>query len=378
MKKTKKISIVGNGIGGISTAIALDIYGKFFDIIDNNEKIEVYYDPSIKIEKVGQGTTLDVFQNLSSCISSDWNFNIIKATPKTGIMYEGWGKKNDKIFHSFTQDSVSAHYDPSVVGEILFNSPKFKLIEKNISSINDIDSDYIFDCRGKHLNNLDNYKKLVNPLNSVICHRKNGRDYTLNYTRTVATPDGWCFVIPTTDYVSYGYLYNNTITSKEEASENFAKLFDAKVDFSLNFDNYVAKNIWESDRVILNGNRYAFIEPMEATSSSIYFTLAKQALAVIDGKQSKQDMQTVMSSQINEIEMFILWHYQFGSKYDTPFWKYAKSLPFKTNEKFESFVKYSRENDYTTLIRNKLFNYPEIDFGPWPPNSFKQWIDGVE
>ena len=42
--------------------------------------------------------------------------------------------------------------------------------------------------------------------------KKQGRDPDLIYTRSVATPNGWTFVIPNVDSVSYGYMYNNNIT----------------------------------------------------------------------------------------------------------------------------------------------------------------------
>ena len=35
---------------------------------------------------------------------------------------------------------------------------------------------------------------------------------------------------------------------------------------------------------------------------------------------------------IKEIETFVLWHYQNGSKYESPFWEYVKSIPFNPDE----------------------------------------------
>ena len=34
----------------------------------------------------------------------------------------------------------------------------------------------------------------------------------------------------------------------------------------------------------------------------------------------------VFGRMMKEIEEYILWHYAFGSKYDTPFWQHASSL----------------------------------------------------
>ena len=60
---------------------------------------------------------------------------------------------------------------------------------------------------------------------------------------------------------------------------------------------------------------------------------------------------------MKEIETFILWHYQYGSKYDTPFWEYAKSLPFNPSDRFDT---------------------SDITYGQWESHSFNIWKGGVE
>ncbi len=60
---------------------------------------------------------------------------------------------------------------------------------------------------------------------------------------------------------------------------------------------------------------------------------------------------------MKEIETFILWHYQYGSKYDTPFWEYAKSLPFNPSDRFDT---------------------SDITYGQWEKYSFNIWKEGVE
>ena len=43
---------------------------------------------------------------------------------------------------------------------------------------------------------LKNYEDLINPLNSVLLSKKFERDNDLIYTKCVATPNGWTFIIP--------------------------------------------------------------------------------------------------------------------------------------------------------------------------------------
>lgn len=372
----KKIAIVGAGIGGLASALSINMIVRMHNLYGDNDKIDIYYDPNTPIEKVGQGSTVGFVNDLMVNVGTTWVDNRINATAKTGALYEGWGKNHDTLYHPFAGTVIAFHYQPNLVSKAVLECDQFNAIEKAVDNLDDIDADYVFDCRGKSLNQPDDYHTLINPLNSVLVGRTPGRDYNLHYTRCVATPDGWCFVIPNIDSVSYGYLYNNTITTKEEASKNFSNQFDLEADFDLNFSNYVAKNMWHDDRVILNGNRYAFIEPLEASSVGIYRELALQSLSHIFGGVPREQVNANMLEEVKEIETFILWHYQYGSKYDTPFWEYAKTLPFKPDQKFINMLQYAINNTdvkiATDTIQDKKLNY-----GQWTPYSFKNWHEGI-
>ena len=100
---------------------------------------------------------------------------------------------------------------------------RIKIKDKRINSYDEIDSDYIIDCTGftkehKGGNLGKEYTELVNPLNSVLLANINEHRFH-PWTRAVATPDGWCFVIPLHDTVSLGYMYNSDITSRELAED---------------------------------------------------------------------------------------------------------------------------------------------------------------
>jgi tryptophan halogenase len=376
----KKIAIVGAGIGGVVTALSLNFYGQevgLFDICDR--KIDIYYDPSQPIERVGQGAVLNFNRLLVSALNCDWIDNKIGAVPKTGAYYEGWGKSGKDLYHYFPMGSVAFHYQPNLVSKAVLNCGLFNVIEKDVDDIDDIQADYIFDCRGRKYNSYDAYEDLINPLNAALISRKSGRDYNLHYTRCVATPDGWTFVIPNLDSVSYGYLYNHTITDKEIAISNFKNIFDVDVDFDLQFRNYVAKNVWDSDRVILNGNRFAFIEPLEASSIGLYLLVATNFIRHMLGAQDKEEMNEECRQHVKDVESFILWHYQNGSKYDTPFWDYAKSLPFNPTDKFKYFLNYSTTIECIDTIgqmaASDLYDGSIGEYGQWTPYSFKMWYD---
>lgn len=372
MKKNIKIAIVGAGIGGIASALVLNSVRNIIGFFE----IDIYFDPNEKIEKVGQGSTLPISNLISEVLDSDFIENTIDSTIKTGILYENWGKKNNLIYHKFPLGSYSLHYNPSSLSKKILESGYFNVIEKNITNLDDVDANYIIDCRGKKYNSENDYYDIINPTNSALISRKSIVDRSFHYTKCVATPNGWTFVIPNIDSMSYGYLYNGDITNKQDAIKNFESMFDLKVDFSLNFNNYVAKDVWYDDRTILNGNRYSFIEPLEATSIGIYSSVAIKFADYLSGKENKIQMNDYMLNLVKKIETFILWHYQYGSKYNTPFWDYAKTLNFFPDSDFFKVLDYSKQNSIQK-IHSDLRKYNNHEYAQWSPLSFKNWIENV-
>mgnify|MGYP001189779443 CR=1 FL=1 len=366
----KRIAVIGAGNAGCISALHFYYYAKdYYDI-------RIYHSPyQHPIEKVGQGTTITPTLLISQVLGSNWYApeNPIGATFKTGILYEGWGKKQKEIFHPFPMSTMSMHYVPQKLSDTILKSGLFDIKEKTINDAEkEIDADIIIDCRGRHNRDKDNYEPLINPLNSCLLYRKNGRDPNLIYTRTVTTPHGWTFVVPNNDSVSYGYLYNNLITTQEEATEDFLERFELpEIECNLNFENYIAKNVYVGERTILNGNKCGFVEPLEATSTRFYQSVCRCFWDYLAGDKTKEQSNESIRKVMFEIETFVLWHYQNGSKYDSPFWNYVKTLPFRPDSHF---------NDILTKCRGMSmmetdFNIADGDYygDQWTLPSFKLW-----
>lgn len=361
--RNKKIAIIGAGNAGCLTALHYYYWGR-----NDLDKITIYHDPTVPIEKVGQGTAIKVTELIFNALNIDFiENNPIKATVKHGIMYENWGKRD--VFHNFPLQYVGCHYVPHLLSQVVLESNLFEVVEKKINDPErEIDADYIFDCRGKTNRGFkDTSTKLVNPLNSVLVSRKSGKDPNLTYTKCVATPDGWTFVIPNHDSVSYGYLYNNKITKIEDAKNNFSNMFDVTSNLELEFDNYIEKSMWYGKRTILNGNRFSFLEPLEATSTGFYLDLARESWDHIFNEKSKEECNINIQKEMKKIETFVLWHYQAGSKFNTPFWEYAKQLKFYTDKTFDYLLDFSLNNDYIDQ-----WKFPG-DYSQWSPYSFNKW-----
>ena len=209
-----KIVVVGAGNGGCFTALYLGWHTR------NNPDVEVelIYNPERSPEIVGQATLVDAPCLLWAATDFNWYDNPIHATFKSGILYEGWGKVNDKICHSFPANTMAMHYCPWEMQNLVLNSGHFKVIEDEVDPY-EIDADYIFDCRGKP-DDFSDYEELKNPINACILAEPNWDTTKSLWSRHVATPDGWTFVIPTfssspSHKYCVGYCYNklNSISS---------------------------------------------------------------------------------------------------------------------------------------------------------------------
>ena len=154
--------------------------------------------------------------------------------------------------------------------------------------------------------------------------------------------------------------------------------------FNLPFESYKAVEPLQIDsngrKIILNGNRLAFLEPLEATAIASYLNVAQLTFDWVKSgsKEKKESQMQIVTSRINEyiheLHTFILWHYVKGSVYDTPFWKTAQvkttTIFEQPNERFQWMYNLAKSLDYIDCRATSGLVY-----GQWPPNSIKVWYD---
>ena len=369
-----KVSVVGGGNAGVFTALWHAWHGRKTDV-----EIELVYNPDIPPERVGQATLIDPPKILYDALGFNWYNNPIHATFKSGLLYEGWGKKNVKVFHPFSADKMAMHYCPWEMQRYVINSGLFKVVESSVEDVNDLDSDFIYDCRGKP-DDYSDYDELINPTNACILAKPNWDLSNQHWSRHVATPDGWTFIIPTSksspshDYC-VGYCYNSNITTKEDSERNMLEMFDVEIIKHVNYKNYVAKNPVIDNRIVLNGNRLFFIEPLESSSTQTYIEVARWLCNYGD----LNNLSRVVKEYIKHTQNFVLWHYHFGSKYDTPFWNYAKSLklsdPTPEAPDFYNILRTSKKMEMSDIKFDEANASP--CYGQWTKFAFKCWYDGM-
>ena len=293
-------------------------------------EIDLYHDSeNHPIERVGQGTTDIVSKLISNVLDVNFYENKLGATIKTGILYKNWGTKKDEFFHPFYfMSQVGLHFTPKKFSDTVLSSGLFNVKEQEITDPEkEIDADFIIDCRGRKARDKENLDTIVNPINSVLLASLPKKEMV--WTEAQATPNGWTFIVPIENKLSLGYLYNANLTSKEDATQDFQERFGVnEIEHSMKFDNYCSFNPFVGERTLLNGNQCAFIEPLEATATSLYLWIAKVGYDQFVNKLEISQCLHFLHKEVNSIANFVLWHYKTGSKFDSPFWNYVKTLPF--------------------------------------------------
>ena len=369
-----KIVILGRGNAGCISAMHLNHYTKF---LNTKVEIELMYDSTISPVPTGQGTALDFVDVLFKTFQLDY-IKKFPMTIKSGIMYENWGNKNKKIFHPFPIGTYAVHFEPKQFQDFVCNNLKinFKEIDENVKNYDSIDADYIIDCRGKP-NDFENYETLINPLNCALLANLPQKENDVFYTKAIAHRNGWCFYIPLPTTTSLGYIFNKDITTIEEAESDFKKTFAIeKINMVFPFKQYVAKTPILEDRILLNGNKLFFLEPLEATAMSSYLQYTKFYFDYMFNNVKKETTNNLIKDNIKNIQDFILWHYSKGSTYKTPFWDYSKNL-WEQHEKedINKIIKIIKNMSSIDISKSTSSNFR---YAQWKEYSFKIWFDGIE
>jgi hypothetical protein len=111
---------------------------------------------------------------------------------------------------------------------------------------------------------------------------------------------------------------------------------------------------------------------LEATSGHFYKHVAETTyMHLVKGRATREAVDNEIMDRMRKIETFVLWHYQNGSKYDTPFWEYAKTLSFKPYAEFDRILDHVKVS-----TRDQLISSTE-QYAIWHPYSFKNWTDAL-
>jgi hypothetical protein len=376
---SKKITIVGKGTVGCMAAAHFLRW--------TSCDIEWVYDPSIPTTAVGEGTTLTTPKSLFSNLDWYWSdAQEIKATPKTGIYKENWGKSVDKFTHSFGLGQTGIHFNALEFQDKAFRqiteSSRVNLVEDNVKDFENLDTDYVLVCSGtpKDKENLVIHKEI--PVNTAYVTQCFWDSPNFTDTLTIARPYGWVFGIPLQNRCSIGYLYNSNINTLDEVKEDVKIIFEryglkpSEITNHLSFNNYSRKTNF-TDKVAYTGNASFFLEPLEASSTTVAEWFIRSSYDIVFGSMSTTVANKGYARDIEDVKSMICLHYMAGSKFDTPFWvqakkaatKYIKNL-YETSDVFAYNL--VRSIDKQDIDRATYYYDTEgSEVGTWPSSSYR-------
>lgn len=344
----KSLAVIGIGSAGILSL------SHFCSRLNNDWDIVSIYDPQIKIIGIGESTNPAFIQTVELGLNFSMidDLKYLDATYKFATRYIDW--KNYHIDSPLLEGRSAIHFNNFKLKEFAFERlsslwpEKFKVLEGSVTDLENIYNenlqlqgarvvvddceylfDYVIDCRGFPKDYSDYVICDKMPVNHCLVHNKQIPG-NWNYTGHRATQDGWMFEIPLTTRQSYGYLFNTNITEKSQAKKNFSSLIDVpeneldQIEYS--FKSYYSTKAVDG-RILKNGNRFGFFEPMSATSMYMYSKLNRIYSHHIDQDIIGQANELVANQEAivlaNNLQDLICFFYHGGSKYDTEFWRMA-------------------------------------------------------
>ena len=354
----RKIAVVGRGTAGSLAAASVSRLHP-----DSEHELHHIYDSRIPVIGVGEGSWPSLVQELHKLtgLPHETVQQRLKGTRKYGVAFEGWGRRNRDFTHYFTPQQVSYayHLSADLMGDLLHESTRAEHVDAKVQNITRIDGgaqiefegraperyDLVFDARGfpRELDPEQHIDISFIPTNTAVIRRcpaiiEEDQDEPVRqptYTRAVARPHGWVFVIPLTAHTSYGYIFNRDVSSLAEVESDFDTLLDTDgvSEFEqraiLQFPNFVHREIFDG-AVARVGNAAAFMEPLEATaivSAQLQIGMVLQIRLNRPPEHLERDAPVVNRFLINNMlryGLFVGWHYCCGSNFDSEFWRHAR------------------------------------------------------
>ena len=420
-KSLRRIAVVGRGTAGslAAASVANLLPGDDFEL-------HHIYDSRIPVIGVGEGSWPSLVQELHKLtgLPHETVQQRLKGTRKYGVAFEGWGRRNRDFTHFFTPQQVSYayHLSADLLAELLHESTRARHIDAEVLDIARVEGgaqvqfrdraperyDLVFDARGfpKELDPGQHIDISFIPTDTAVIRRcpavvgeaggegGDGPVLQHTYTRAVARPHGWIFVIPLTVHTSYGYIFNRGMSDLADVEADFSAFLEADgvPEFEqravIPFPNFVHRRIFDG-AVARVGNAAAFMEPLEATA---IVSAQLQIGAVLHMRLNRpvesleRDAPTVNRFLVDTMlryGLFVGWHYSCGSRYDSDFWRHARERVWPRHREAAApeAVDCDALGRFDDMI--ELLNQPVIDEKDWnrmcavPLTSYAQMSQGL-
>jgi hypothetical protein len=375
-----KIAVLGVGTVGI-----MSICHALRWLCPHEGTVTSIYDPSIPIFGIGETTQPGFLQFLYE----GTNFTLLSdgdkldATFKLGGTWNGW--RNTVLNASLTPPSSAMHFNNHKLKDFCFErfeqlwGNKFNTIEGSIESVTNIGSaaqvsinhqiynfDFLIDCRGAPTNWSE-----YNVINDFTVNRclLNIIDKPGNWNTTInqAHSNGWMFGIPLKSRQGWGYLFNDNITSEDDAILDIEKMYNTSnlelKDFK--FRSYYAHEFFDG-RILKNGNRALFFEPLEGTAGYFYETVLRTMYDYINHQCTINEFNNNLTLAAIDLKNFVCYVYQGGSNFESNFWN---ETSLKCKNILSNDLRWS--NTVMSINRNISTNNYSNSVGRW---SIPHWL----
>ena len=414
-KNLSRIAVVGRGTAGSLAAASVTRSHP-------DSELHHIYDSRIPAIGVGEGSWPSLVQELHRLtgLRQETVQQRLRGTRKYGVAFEGWGRRNRNFTHYFTPQQVSYayHLSADLMAELLHEGARAHHIDAKVLEITRLENgaqvefegrsperyDLVFDARGfpRELRSNRHIDISFIPTNTAVIRRcpaiirdePDGPVLQPTYTRAVARPHGWVFVIPLTAHTSYGYIFNRDLCGLAEVESDFDQLLetDGVSEFEqravIPFPNFVHRQIFDG-AIARIGNAAAFMEPLEATaivSAQLQIGMVLHIRLNRSIQHLQRDAQVVNRFLISNMlcyGLFVGWHYSCGSSYDSEFWRYARNRAWPQHRQAADpkRVDCSALSKFDEMIQ--LLKQPVIDKSDWdrmcavPLTSYAQMSQGL-
>ena len=354
----RRIAVVGRGTAGSIAAASVTRLHP-----DRDHELHHIYDSRIPVIGVGEGSWPSLVQELRQLtqLSHETIQRRLKGTRKYGVSFEGWGRRDRDFTHYFTPQQVSYayHLSADLLADLLRESTRARHIDAKVLDIRRVEGgaqvefegraperyDLVFDARGfpgdlhpdRHIDIsfIPTNTAVIRRCPPTIREEGSGPVLQHTYTRAVARPHGWIFVIPLTVHTSYGYIFNRDVSSLSEVESDFDGFLEADgvSEFEqravIPFPNFIHRHLYDG-AVARIGNAAFFMEPLEATaivSAQLQIGMILHVRLNRSVENLERDAPVVNRFLVGNMlcyGLFAGWHYSCGSRHDSEFWRYAR------------------------------------------------------
>ena len=375
------ICVIGAGTAGVISMLAL-----INKLQGTDYHVTCIYDPDIPTIQVGESTSTAVLELLKKTL----DFRVLRdlepidGTVKYGVKYQNWSDEDFFVHHADPAIHLnSAKFSYWALNKIKQMYPKnYTEIHTTVDTLDDINGravvnnqhvfDIVIDCRGFPKAEDFVAGKYSNPIftsvNSVIIFPE-FKKYDEMYSTSYATKHGWMFGIPLTHRKAWGYLYNNELTTQQEAIEDFKQIRnlsddDIQTTRQFSWTSFYKKEAMHGP-VLYSGNKLIFFEPGQGLALHYYLVLADYLGYLILNTVSLDDI----NKRINEFHLgntsdfqdLIAMNYNGVPKYQSKFWDHCK---IKSTERLKSpssaFKQWARNPDHYRQFNvhsNEIMHY---------------------